>query len=330
MDQKHITEINLIFFGTPPFAVTILDSLHQAEDMRVKAVVTQPDRPCGRGRHCKPTPVKIFAEDKGYFVLQPEQLRSTDVHDALRSFQADVFVIAAYGLILPKVVLNMPRHGCLNVHASLLPKYRGASPIQAALLNGDRVTGITIMRMVEALDAGPILLQRAMGIGIADTAQTLHDQLALLGGRLIVDALRGLHSHSLPCIEQDHALATYAPKLTSDQGQIDWSRSAADVHNHIRAMHPWPGAFFSFTSPNRHSIRISVHPGSVGDPLQPGVIPGTVLGMRSGKLAIACNDNEYLISRLHPAHGNAMNAQAFYCGYLQHLDPGNQSCPSKT
>jgi methionyl-tRNA formyltransferase len=319
MDQEQTREASIVFFGTPAFAATILEALHNAADLYVKGVITQPDRPCGRGQARKPSAVKEYAQAQGYYVLQPESLKSEEIKALLRSLQADFFVVAAYGLLLPQVILNIPRLECLNVHASLLPKHRGASPIQAALLSGDEVAGITIMRMVAAMDAGPILLQRAMAIGLDDTAQTLHDKLAGLGARLIVEALRGYLCGALTFSEQNHSLATYAPKLTKEQGQIDWNRPARDVHNHIRAMHPWPGAFFFLQGATSAPRKIIVHPGDIGDAVSQDIAPGSFLGLDKGRLAIACDDRAYLVSRLHPSDAKPMNAQAFFCGYQRYL-----------
>jgi methionyl-tRNA formyltransferase len=319
MDQGQIREASIVFFGTPPFAVTILEALHYAADLHVKGVVTQPDRPCGRGQACKPSAVKEYAQAQGYHVLQPESLKSEEIKAKLCFLQADFFVVAAYGLLLPEEILGIPRLDCLNVHASLLPRHRGASPIQAALLSGDNVTGITIMRMVAALDAGPILLQRAMAIGLDDTAQTLHDKLAGMGARLIVEALRGYLCGALTFSEQDHTLATYAPKLTKEQGRIDWNRPARDVHNHIRAMYPWPGAFFFLQGAGPASKKITVHPGDLGDVVPQNAVPGSFLGLYEGRLAIACSDRAYLVSRLHPSDAKSMDAREFFCGYQKYF-----------
>jgi len=328
MDQEHAREASIVFFGTPPFAAKILEALHHASDLRVKAVITQPDRPCGRGQVCKPSAVKEYAHSQRYQVLQPKSLRSDESEAMLCSLHADFFVVAAYGLLLPQKILSIPRLDCLNVHASLLPRHRGASPIQAALMSKDRETGITIMRMVAAMDAGPILLQRAMAIGLNDTAQTLHDQLADMGARLIVDALRGYLSGALTFIEQDHSLATYAPKLTKEQGRIDWNRPAHDVHNHIRAMHPWPGAYFFIQGADSAPRKLIVHPGDVGDFVPQGTAPGSFLGFHDGRLAIACKDRAYLLNRLHPAGAKPMDAQAFYCGYRRYFTTEDNLCPS--
>lgn len=236
--------------------------------------------------------------------------------------------MAAYGLLLPQPILDIPRHGCLNVHASLLPRHRGASPIQAALLHGDKATGISIMRMVAALDAGPVLLQRALAIGLDDTAQTLHDQLAAMGGRMIVQAIHGYLQGRLRYVEQEHDLATYAPKLTKDQGEINWRQPACNVHNHIRAMHPWPGAFFHIALASGESRKIGVHPGSIGSLMEQGIQPGTIIGLESGQLVIACLDRAYHTPKVHPADAKVMDARAFACGYLRDLKPGQNICAS--
>lgn len=328
MDQKSPSRTKIVFFGTPDFATSILEALHLAEDIEILAVVTQPDRPCGRGQTCKPGPVKRYAMDQGYPILQPPSLSSVSATAQLARFHADFFVVAAYGLLLPQSILDIPRHGCLNVHASLLPRHRGASPIQAALLHGERVTGISIMRMVAALDAGPVLLQRALAIGMDDTAQTLHDQLAAMGGRMIVQALHGYLQGRLRFMEQEHDLATYASKLTKEQGEINWRQSAWDVHNHIRAMHPWPGAFFHVALPSGETKKITVHPGSIGSPVEQDIPSGTIIGLESDQLVIACSDRTYHTPKVHPAHAKVMDARAFACGYLRDVNPGENICAS--
>ena len=324
--------LKIVFFGTPPFAARILEDLGTDEHVRILAVATQPDRPCGRGRVCKPSAVKELALAKGYPVIQPETLKDAAVVAELKAHEADFFIVAAYGLIFPETVLKLPKHGCLNVHASLLPRYRGASPIQAAILAGDQVTGISIMRMAKGMDTGPILLQRAMGIDINDTAQSLHDHLADLGGRLLLETLVRHRAGTLVALEQDHALATYAPRLTKDMGQIDWSQPARTVHNHIRAMHPWPGAYFFLPGENQSRRKVAVHPGQVGDPLDseqkgPGEhVPGSFIGMQGDMLAIACQDKAYLVRHFHPSDAKLMDAQAFRCGYLRRFCLGDNLC----
>ncbi|WP_045220244.1 methionyl-tRNA formyltransferase [Desulfonatronum thioautotrophicum] len=331
--------LRVVFFGTPPFAARILDDLTEDGQTHILAVVTQPDRPCGRGRVCKPSAVKEAALAKGFSILQPSSLKDPAVVAELEALQADYFIVAAYGLLFPETVLGLPKYGCLNAHASLLPRYRGASPIQAAIQAGDPVTGITIMRMVKGMDAGPILLQRAMGIDINDTAQTLHDSLAALGGRLMLETLARHRTGTLIELEQDHSLATYAPRLTKEMGQINWDRPAKAVHDHIRAMHPWPGAYFDLNTKSegqsqgqgqgQHQGRrkVAVHPGRVGAPLEPdSPAPGTFLGMDGDMQAIACRDKAYLIAHFHPSDAKRMDAQAFRCGYLRRLLPGEGLC----
>lgn len=319
--------LRVVYFGTPPFAARILEDLGADQHVRILAVVTQPDRPCGRGRSCKPSAVKELALTKGYSILQPETLKDPAMVAELESFQADFFIVAAYGLIFPETVLSLPRHGCLNVHASLLPRYRGASPIQAALLAGDPVTGITIMRMAKGMDTGPILLQRAMGVDINDTAQTLHDTLAAQGGRLLLETLNRHRAGTLIAVEQDHALATYAPRLTKNMGLIDWDQSARTVHNHIRAMHPWPGAYFFLPEDNQTRRKIAVHPGQIGESLEGDKpAPGSFIGIRGDMLAVACQDKAYLVRHVHPSDAKRMDAQAFCCGYLRRFRPGDNLC----
>jgi len=203
------------------------------------------------------------------------------------------------------------------VHASLLPKYRGAAPIQRAILAGELVTGVTIMRMDPGMDTGPILLQRAMGIGVNETAEGLHDGLAELGGELLVEALERMGEGRLTVIPQDQAKATYAPRLIKAEGEIDWNRPALDVHNHIRAMHPWPGAYFYWQGPARKKpLRITVHPGRIGEELAGDAAPGTILGLAGEDLSIACADRTYLVPKLTPEGKKTMDPEAFYNGYL--------------
>ena len=313
--------VRVLFFGTPDFALPSLDALLGWAGSEVAAVFTQPDRPCGRGRSCAPSPVKVRALEQGLPVFQPEKLTPEVIRD-IAGLHPDLLVVVAYGLILPQALLDLPAFGALNVHASLLPKYRGAAPIQRAIIDGEQITGVTIMRMVRALDAGPILAQRAMAVGIDDTARTLHDDLADLGATLLIQVLAGLRQGKTLCLEQDHARATYAAKLTKEDGRIDWNRDALAVHAHIRGVTPWPGAFFDWQGPEGETIRLNVFPGRIGEPLDPPVPPatpvppGTMLGRRGEMLAIACADREYLASAVQPASGKRMNAREFWCGYL--------------
>lgn len=232
--------MQLVFAGTPEFAAAALKSLIAAGH-HIALVLTQPDRPAGRGLRPKPSPVKALALEHGLALAQPASLREAAVQETLRKIHPDVMVVAAYGLILPRAVLDIPTRGCLNIHASLLPRWRGAAPIQRALLAGDAETGITIMQMDEGLDTGPMLLRKPCAIEPEDTAQTLHDRLAALGGEAIVEALDRLDS--LVPVPQDEGLATYAPKLTKEEALIDWNQSAETIARAVRAYNPFPVAY---------------------------------------------------------------------------------------
>lgn len=309
-------KIKVVFMGTPDFAAASLTRLLAWDGCHVVAAYCQPDRPSGRGRVLTPPPVKILARERGVPVMQPVNFRDRADVDALAALTPDILAVAAYGLILPQAVLDIPRLGALNVHASLLPEYRGAAPIQRAIMDGRPVTGITIMRMEAGLDTGDILLQRSLAIGIDDTARTLHDQLADMGGRLLVEALEKMRSGRLARIPQDHALATYAAKLSKEEGHIDWNQPALTVHNRIRGLFPWPGSWFDWTGPSGASLRLTVHPGRIGEPLPADVRPGDILGLEGDELLIACADRAYAVSGLKPAGGKVLSGREFSCGYL--------------
>lgn len=311
-------KLKIVFMGTPEFARVSLEHLCAWPGAEVAAVYTQPDRPCGRGRACKPSEVKTFALSRGIPVRQPENFKSPEAVDGLAALEPDLLVVAAYGLILPQAVLDLPRLGAVNVHASLLPKYRGAAPIQRAILNGETSTGITIMRMDAGMDTGDILYARSMTIGMDDTAETLHDDLADMGGRMLVEALERMAENRLVRIPQDDALATYAPKLEKSEGELDWSRPAREVHDRARAMHPWPGAYFTWTGGRGGKpVRLVATPGTIGPDLaEPRPEPGTIIGTRDGMLAIACADKAYLVPSVKPAGRKLLTAEAFACGYM--------------
>ena len=233
--------LKIIFAGTPEFAQTALAAL-LASRHEVCAVLTQPDRPAGRGRKLTASPVKQLAQQHGIPVLQPVSLKPAEQHEALRNFNADVMVVVAYGLILPRAVLDIPRLGCLNIHGSLLPRWRGAAPIQRAILAGDDETGITIIQMDAGLDTGSMLLRLPCPIRATDTAQTLHDELAVLGARAICLALDQVADGSARPEAQDDRLSCYAAKIDKQEAVIDWSSSAVHIERQIRAFNPWPVA----------------------------------------------------------------------------------------
>lgn len=231
----------IVFAGTPEFAVPSLTALVDGGHT-VVAVYTQPDRPSGRGRKLAASPVKQAAVARGLPVMQPETLRDGSAQEALRALQADLMVVVAYGLLLPAPVLAAPRLGCVNVHASLLPRWRGAAPIQRAILAGDAQTGVTIMRMERGLDTGPMYLTRTTPLAARETAGSLHDRLCVLGAEALMEALPGILSGSVQPIPQDDSQAIYANKLTKEEALIDWSSSAASIDRQVRAFDPWPVA----------------------------------------------------------------------------------------
>jgi methionyl-tRNA formyltransferase len=236
-----MSPLKIVFAGTPEFAAVALQAL-LASRHKVIATYTQPDRPAGRGRKLTPGPVKALALEHGVPVFQPLSLKDAAAQQELAALDADVMVVAAYGLLLPRAVLEMPRHGCINIHASLLPRWRGAAPIQRAILAGDSETGITIMQMDVGLDTGAMLHKVSTPIGDTDTAATLHDRLAALGAEAILTALDQLQAGTLRGEAQDDALANYAKKLDKAEAGMDWARSAAELSRQVRAFNPWPVA----------------------------------------------------------------------------------------
>jgi len=233
--------LKIIFAGTPYFAEQALERLIEKK-LEVVAVLTQPDRPSGRGLQFKASPVKQLALKHGLDVLQPQSLKNEEVQLQLTKLQADLMVVAAYGLILPKPVLQIPLQGCLNIHASILPRWRGAAPIQRAILAGDEQTGITIMQMDEGLDTGDMLLKKYCQIQVEETTETLHNKLALLGAEAISEALELLIQKKLIPIRQDNEQATYASKITKEEAHLDWNQSATQLERNIRGYNPYPGA----------------------------------------------------------------------------------------
>lgn len=300
--------MKLVFAGTPAFAAVALKALIDAGHA-VTLVLTQPDRPAGRGLKPRPSAVKQVADDRGITVLQPATLKNEAAVAAIAGEQPDAMVVAAYGLMIPARVLGLPRLGCLNIHASLLPRWRGAAPIQRALLAGDTVTGVTIMQMNEALDAGPILLQEAVAIAPDDTAQTLHDRLAELGACLIVRAL-GAPLHPRP---QDESLATYAPKIDKSEARIDWAQSAELIERKVRAFNPNPGAY---TKLDGNVLKIW------GARVERGTLapPGVVAGCSEAGIVVGCGADALRITEVQRAGGRRLSAGAFLAGHR--LVPG--------
>ena len=302
--------LDLAFMGTPAFAATILGALVDAGH-RILAVYTQPPRPAGRGHRPQPSPVQLLAGQLQLTVRCPASLRTQETQAAFAALGADAAVVAAYGLILPRQVLTAPRLGCLNVHASLLPRWRGAAPIQRALLAGDAESGITIMQMEEGLDTGPILLQEAVPITPGTTAGGLSAELAGLGARLIVAALDGVAGGTLVPRPQPREGVTYAHKIGREDGRLDWRRPAATLERQVKALDPWPGAFFEGPGFRTAGERIRVL-SAVVLPRQSTSAPGTVLDER---LSIACGEGVFRPLRLQRPGRAPLDTPAFLRGY---------------
>ncbi|MHB8453286.1 MAG: methionyl-tRNA formyltransferase [Acidiferrobacterales bacterium] len=302
--------MNLVFAGTPEFAVPSLRTLCDAGH-RVVAVYTQPDRPAGRGRQVAHGPIKRFAIDHGLKVIQPASLKPESVVADLRALEPDAMIVVAYGLILPPAVLQIPRYGCLNVHASLLPRWRGAAPIQRAIEAGDSFTGITIMRMDAGLDTGDILDTAESPITQTDTAGTLHDRLAHLGGETLVRVLARLGKGPIVHRPQDSRHACYASKLSKDEARIDWRQSAKTLHCKIRAFNPWPVACTAWDSRILRLWEVAT-PGGAGGA---GGVPGTVVAAGAEGICIQTGNGLLCVTRLQIEGGRACAAQAFVHGH---------------
>lgn len=301
--------MKLIFAGTPEFAVPALAALIAAGH-EIVLVLTQPDRPAGRGMKLKASPVKELAIQHGLVVFQPESLKPEEVQARIAAVAADAMIVAAYGLIIPKRVLDMPRLGCFNIHASLLPRWRGAAPIQRAILAGDAETGITIMQVVPTLDAGDMLMKAAVPITDDDTAQSLHDALAELGGRLMAEALVSLES--LQAQLQDEALVTYAAKLQKTEAPLDWRRSAIELARQVRAFNPFPVAQAAMRG---EPWRIWFARAMEGKGK-----PGEVIGISDG-IVVACGSGVLRIEELQKPGGKRMRWKDFLTGTP--LKPGD-------
>lgn len=302
--------MRVLFFGTPRFAVPSLEAL--VESHTVAAVVTQPDRPAGRGQRVTPPPVAVRARELGLVVLQPERLR--DVRETLEATAPDAGVVVAYGRVLPGWLLRLPRLGFLNVHPSLLPRYRGASPVQAAIRNGDRITGVTVLQVTEELDAGDILGQREVEVSPEDTAGSLEAKLAQVGAQLLVEVLDALERGHLRPWPQDPAQATYCGKLSKEDGWIRWDWPAELVERHVRAMDPWPVAR------TRHGDRVlkvwRVRPAEGRGR------PGEVLGLTEQGFVVAAGEGAVEVLEVQPPSGKRMTGADYARGYR--LRPGDR------
>ena len=298
--------MKLIFAGTPEFAATALAALIAAGH-EIVLVLTQPDRPAGRGLKLVPSAVKIIAQKQMLKVEQPLTLKHADAQALIAAANADAMIVAAYGLILPQAILVIPRLGCINIHASLLPRWRGAAPIQRAILAGDAETGVTIMQMDEGLDTGDMLLKRNITIGEHETAGELHDRLAALGAQLIVEALNDLPAPVKQDAAQATSLATYAAKISKDEALINWTEDAALIARKVRAYNPYPGALTTLNGERLKIWRARVASQGNG-------APGTVCESAPGELIIACGQGAIDMQELQRASGKRMSAASFLAG----------------
>ena len=299
--------LKIVYMGTPDFAVPPLRAL-QESDHQVLAVVTQPDRPKGRGRKLAPPPVKKTAAAFGIPVIQPETVRSENFHQRMRQLAPDLFVVVAFGQILPPSLLAIPAMGAVNVHASLLPRHRGAAPIQWAIIEGDEETGVTTMMMDKGMDTGDILLMEKTAITADETAAELHDRLSEMGAPLLLATIRRLQSGDLMPTPQDPEKATYAPMLKKTDGEIDWSQPAERIARRIRGMTPWPGAY-TFSD----GMRLKIFKARVLE-RDISVPPGTILECMPGELRVATGKSALAISEIQGKSGKRLPIDDFLCG----------------
>ncbi|MCX7842934.1 MAG: methionyl-tRNA formyltransferase [Clostridia bacterium] len=300
--------MRIIFMGTPEFAVPCLDMLVK-EGYDVAAVITQPDKPKGRGNRLAAPPVKEYALEHGLEVLQPVKVRTKEYALQLRSYKPDLFVTCAYGRILTGEVLGIPPMGCINVHASLLPLYRGAAPIQWAIINGEKETGITTMYTDEGLDTGDMLLKKAIAITDDMTAGELHDKLSVMGAEVLKETLEKLKEGKLERIPQPEG-ATYAPIIEKDMGRINWSKPALHIHNLVRGTDPWPGAFTTYANGRMRIWKTQVVDGS-----KEGLEPGTILKVSKEGIFAACGSGVVKITEIQTDSGKRMSVQSYIMGH---------------
>ncbi|EPO3378265.1 methionyl-tRNA formyltransferase [Enterobacter hormaechei] len=311
------TSLRIIFAGTPDFAARHLDAL-LTSGHQIVGVFTQPDRPAGRGKKLIPGPVKVLAETHGLPVFQPASLRPEENQKLVADLNADVMVVVAYGLILPKAVLDMPRLGCVNVHGSLLPRWRGAAPIQRALWAGDAETGVTIMKMDVGLDTGDMLYKLACPITAEDTSATLYDMLADLGPQGLIETLQQLADNTATPEVQDEAQVTYAEKLSKEEARIDWSLSAAQLERCIRAFNPWPMSWLMIDEQPVKVWKASVINGNAS------AEPGTIIDASKNGIQVATGEGILNLESLQPAGKKAMSAQDLLNSRREWFIPGNR------
>ena len=295
--------------GTPLFAVPSLRALMDA-GYQILAAVTQPDKPRGRGLSPLPSPVKLLALENGVPVLEPLKLKDESFMERLRALSPDLIVVVAYGKILPTAILSLPPKGCVNLHASLLPKYRGAAPINRAIMNGEKETGVCTMLMDEGMDTGDTLICERMPIGEEDTAEDLAKALSEKGAAVLLKTVDLLLRGDIKPVPQDDSLASYAPVLKKEDGRVDWKRSGVEIKDQVRGLYPWPGAFTSW----KGSL-LKIHKGKAAEAAASGGEPGTVLYAGKDGIIIACGKGAFVIAELQPENKRRMSAAEFVAGY---------------
>jgi len=299
--------MNILFMGTPEFAVPCLDILFK-NGHNICGVITQPDKPKGRGHKLAPPPVKEYAVENNMEVYQPTTLKNNEILPLLKELNPDIIIVVAYGKILPEYVLAFPKYGCINVHASLLPKYRGAAPIQWAVINGEKISGITTMYMEKGLDTGDMILRAEVAIDPEETYGSLHDKLSPLGAELLLETVKRIEAGTAPREKQDDALSNYAPMISKETGHIDWSMSADDILNLIRGTYPFPGSFCEYGEEILKIIHASN--GSSTDK------PGGCFCVKNNKLEVACGDgNTILIDEIQFKGGKRMSVASYLNGH---------------
>lgn len=300
--------MRVIFMGTPDFAVPSLEALLTKHE--VVLVVTQPDKPKGRGKKMVPTPVKACALEHGIPVLQPEKVKEPEFVEQLRSYEPDLIAVTAFGQILNEPILEMPKYGCINVHGSLLPKYRGAAPMQWSIIDGEKVTGITTMYMAKGLDSGDMLLKAEVEITDEDTFATIHDKMAVTGANLLLDTLDQLEAGTLERIPQDHDAATYAPMITKETGHIDWSKNRQDIINLIRGLNPVPAAYTIY-----EEEVLKIFGAVISDVQVDGAANGEIVAVVKKGFVVKCGDGCLLITEVQARGGKRMMTDAYLRGH---------------
>lgn len=303
--------MKVLFMGTPDFAVPCLESIINSKDNQVVAVVTQPDKPKGRGHKMQHTPVKIKALEHDIPVYQPLTLKNNSFENELKKINPDIIIVVAYGQFLPEYILNYPRFGCVNVHASLLPKYRGASPIHGSIINGEKVTGVTTMYMAKGIDTGDMLLKAETEIGEYETAGELHDKLSKMGAELIVETISQLRDGTLVGVRQDDSLSCYAGMMNKETGHIDWTKSSEEIINLIRGTNPWPVAYTNYGTET-----MKIFSAIKGDNLDDSKLPGQIIRIRDKKIEVCCGDNKsILIKEIQFKGGKRMSVESYLNGH---------------